>query len=83
MRAACDESVAVGGEEVACFVFGELHLGGGGLGIGEVAGEKSSVGLEGEETAVEAVGDGGRKAIVEIVHTGHSTIALPWCHDGS
>ena len=81
--AAGDEGVAVVDEEVARFILAEFHLGRGGIGIGQVAGEELAVGFEREETAVETIRAGWREPIVKVGHTAHSTTALPWCQDGS
>src|SRR5439155_198320 len=54
-----------------------------GLGVFQIALTEGVVGLELVQAAVEQVARGGREGVVEAHATGHVTVALPWCQEGS
>ena len=63
----------------------ESELAHGRLAVRRVAREERGIGLQQEQAAIQGVRLRGRKKVV-LVHrgaTGHVTIALPWCQDGS
>src|SRR2546422_3103900 len=84
VRAAGDEGVAITAEERRRVVRLEPHLAHRGRGVLQEPAPEGVVGLEREEAPIQAIGRSRREAVVWlVVHTAHSTTALPWCHEGS
>ena len=84
MPAESHEHVAIERRERALLGLGEAHVRARRGWIGEEARAEVGIGLDRVEAAVEPVGAGRRKRIVELLaHTGHSTTALSWCQEGS
>ena len=78
VRSADQERVAIAPKNRRGVLGIELELGHRGGRVLQKPRAKRVVGLERKETAVEPVGRGRRESVVRlIVHTGHSTTALP------
>ena len=85
MRPERDQPIALERTQGAARLRIEPQLVHGRFSIRDIARAESRIGLQQEQTTVERIGMRRRKEVVLGTHarTGQTTIALPWCHDGS